>query len=489
MDRSRTVIQNITTDPGVIWTWGSVNAVKQDGLADEVVDTMSMNTSEGLLTVANCAISAIREEYFTTPSGQQYSPRVGILGLGSPSGNISFEDVTGQSFPGYLAAQNVIPSNSFSLHYGSATFGLGASLVWGGYDQSRVIGDFVTLPLSPPTTLILPSLLDIQIGVEEGTSPFEADSYTGLLQLNQSVFKSAVINPLLPYFFMSPETCANIAKHLPVTLQPNIGLYTWNTGDPQYGRIVNSPAYLALVFQSGSLPSSGNVTIKIPFRLLNLTLEAPIVSTRQQYFPCQPFQARDGSGLYYLGRAFLQAAFLSVNWERSTYFLGQAPGPAAGAPNIRPIGPDDTTILSDPASNFALTWSKHWTPLVASNHTTPGQNISSSSTPDTVTRDHQLLSKGAIAGLCVAVVLLLVAFGLCSWRFVYRRRCRLMMVPDMRQLDNQDAKTTKYRAGEGNGVRYEVPTGVGNEVSHEMPAGGDKDLSHEVPADREVHEI
>ncbi|KAL2052341.1 hypothetical protein ABVK25_007500 [Lepraria finkii] len=118
---------------------------------------------------------------------------------------------------------------------------------------------------------------------------------------------------------------------------------------------MQSPTYLALVFQS----TLGNLTIKILFQLLNFTLEPSIVSS-QQYFSYQPFHASDGSGNYYLGRAFLQAAFLSINWDSGNFILVQGPGPATVA-----IQPKDTNLSSDPISDFLTTWNKTWTPLAS----------------------------------------------------------------------------------------------------------------------------
>lgn len=171
---------------------------------------------------------------------------------------------------------------------------------------------------------MLVSLLDVQIGVENGTSPFHSDSLTGLLKLNARFYgvQPVIIDTVLAYLSMLPDTCAAIAQNLPVSLQPSIGLYTWNTADPQFQKIMRSPSYLAFVFQKSG---AGNLTIKVPFQLLNLTLEAPIVPQTLQYFPCQPFQANDGSGHYFFGRAFLQAAFIGLNWEQMKWFLAQAP--------------------------------------------------------------------------------------------------------------------------------------------------------------------
>ena len=102
------------------------------------------------------------------------------------------------------------------------------------------------------------------------------------------------------------------AQNQPVTLQTDVGLYTWNTD--AYKQIVSSPAYPAFVFQQ---VGAGNMTIKVPFALLNLRLESPIVSTLQQYFSCRPFYANDGSGKYEFGKAFLQATFIGMNWREN----------------------------------------------------------------------------------------------------------------------------------------------------------------------------
>ena len=89
------------------------------------------------------------------------------------------------------------------------------------------------------------SLLDVQIGVENGSSPFNAGSFTGLLQLASSNEQPTNIIPNVPYMYMDPKTCAAIAEHLPVVLSSYTNFYIWNTTDPQFERIINSPSFLA----------------------------------------------------------------------------------------------------------------------------------------------------------------------------------------------------------------------------------------------------
>ena len=425
---STTVQQGFTDAPGLIWQWGSDKAEAVNGLAVNVLDTMRISTLDGTFTVNNSTISAVTAWQIELPDGTNYSAQVGTLSLGAPGTGLQTFNAkaTGQTVPGYAYAQDEVASNSWGLHYGSASLNQGGSLVFGGYDQSRVLGDVGAFDLAAGSTM-LPNLLDIQIGVENGTSPFSESSYTNLLKLNASFngVQPAVINPIVPYLFMSPETCAAVAENLPVTLNSQLGLYIWNVTDPQYERIVQSSAYLALIFQKAG---SGNLTIKVSFQLLNLTLEPPIVTTSQQYLPCRPFHALDDSGYYFLGKAFLQAAFIGMNWQEEKFFLAQAPGPGVGASNIRTIQSNDITINSDPIENFVTTWARNWKAIsdndndnnTTSNPTSPtnGQNEPSVSG----------LSSGAKAGIAVGVVVGVVAVAGAGWLFYMRRR-RTVMPP------------------------------------------------------------
>lgn len=181
--------------------------------------------------------------------------------------------VVGQTFLGSLAANNLILSNSFGLHYGSASLNAVGSLTWGGYDQSRVLGDVGSYSLANGyQNNMLLSLLDVQIGMENG-----------FLQLNSSKDQPANIIPHVPYMYIA--LCAAIAQNLPVVLSSYTNLYIWNTTDPQLERIINSPSNLAFVLGTSGVP---NLTIKVPFELLNLTLDAAIALRRYSTFRTSP---------------------------------------------------------------------------------------------------------------------------------------------------------------------------------------------------------
>ena len=317
---------------------------------------------------------------------------------------------------------------------------------------------------------MVPILLDIQIGVENGSSPFSETSYVNLLKLNASFngVQPAIINPIVPYLFMSPETCAAVAKNLPVTLNSRLGLYIWNVTDPQYDMIVKSSAYLALIFQKAG---SGNITIKVSFQLLNLTLEPPIVTTIQQYFPCRPFRALDDSGHYFLGKAFLQAAFIGMNWEQKKFFLAQAPGPGVGASNIRPIQSNDVTIKSDPIENFATTWASTWEAISNTNNEKNTTSNSTNPTDGQNERPASGMSSGTKAGIAVGVVVGILAVAGAVLLFCMRRR-RTGMPPQ----DNVVPKKSNIFVHETEGVAT-VP-----EIGEGLPC-------YEADEGHEVHEL
>lgn len=508
---SETAQQGFTNEVGLVWQWDSNIVDDVSGVAVNVLDTMTIPALQGSFTVYNSTISAVQAWQIQLPDGTKYSAQVGTLSLGAPNRGIQqfSATVTGQTVPGFANAQGAVASNSWGLHYGSASLNQEGSLVFGGYDQSRALGSIGTFDLAAGFSMIA-NLLDVRIGVENGSSPFIEDSYTGLLKLNSSFngVQPAVINPIVPYLFMSPETCAAVAEKLPVTFNSQVGLYIWNTADPQYERIVKSPAYLAFVFQ---IAGSDNLTIKISFQLLNLTLEAPIVNQTQQYFPCRPFYANDHSGNYCLGKAFLQAAFIGMNWQVEKFFMAQAPGPGVGASNIKSIEPNDTSISTDPIENFAVTWKRDWTGLFDTNNvrnttalptgatnrpkgTSAGNSKNLTSFPTGITNGQKDTSGSGVtsrykAGIAVGVVAGALAVAVAGVVLLFYRRGRRTAMPRQEkdvsqkqdfQIHEKDGRPRVHETGEG--LSHEADTDHG---IHELDEG----LCHEADADHGIHEL
>ena len=112
---------------------------------------------------------------------------------------------------------------------------------------------------------------------------------------------------------------------------------------------------------------------------------------------------------YSLGRAFLQAAFIRVNWDQGLgkWYLAQAPGPSTASVPSRTIFKSTLTTSS---SKWADTWNGIWTalpvasPNVSTSSPVPGLN------PSSPAREHDHKnSAGAFA--VIALV-----FALYWWR-------------------------------------------------------------------------
>lgn len=267
-------------------------------------------------------------------------------------------------------------------------------------------------------------LVDLILGVETGGSPFspepsifknasrslwqgrendpEADQYTRLVG---AIRGSAIvgIGADVPGIYLPLGNCESVAKQLPVTWRDDIGYFVWNLSDVRYKRIVTSPAYLGFIFTDRE---AKNITIKVPFPLLNLILQEPIVSTPTPYFPCHPSNS-DG-GRWYLGRASLQSAFFASNYDQNVIYLAQGPGPDMDHSVIRQFPPNDSEIQTNPNSSFEKSWQSIWTPI-------PEMDVDS---------NNRQLSPGAIAGIVIGSIVAILLIVASVWVFLQKKKKR-----------------------------------------------------------------
>ena len=364
---SETAVQNFTAQAGSLGQWGSDSALNLTGQAFDVYDTVSIfSNAQDRVRLNNISLSVVDASNFTLPSGTSYPTELGSLSLGAPQLWQNYTEAQGWTIPGWLRKTGATPSNSFGLHYGSASLSLTASLVFGGYDQSRVLGPVGTFDIGFNDSMS-PTLLSISFGVASGPSPFPNTTLlsTNLLPQDQQSPTtpgiSTVLNPLIPYLLLPPTTCTAIAAALPLVYSPSLALYLWNTTSPTYNSILTTQTSLNFTFQSPGPSSTPPLSILLPLALLNLTLRPPFTKYPTPYFPCRPFVpfefSEAGANAYFLGRAFFQAAFVGMNWEQGKFFLGQAPGPNAGASQIVPLDPEATTVA---AASGIEAWMGSW---------------------------------------------------------------------------------------------------------------------------------
>jgi hypothetical protein len=428
----------------------------------------------------NASLDVVEKwDYSFTDADRFFSAPVGRLGLGTVGSAIKpvWQDIK-DSPPAILPqlkSKNSIASTSFGLHIGSVALGQPASLVLGGYEQNRVLGSVAIFKFDSISSFPLLYLLDVLLGTQVGASPFanpdkdEGSVWQGISgNPNENAEEvterhglrpgTAVVTPdaTVPYIYLPPGTCEAAASRLPVRWNDRLGLYLWNTEDPAYQRIVRSPAYLSFVFADRT---ATNVTIKVPFRLLDLTLEPPLMPTPTPYFPCKPVNT---TGVWVLGRAFLQAAFFGVNFEQNVMFLAQAPGPAAVQRVVRSLGPGDTTLQTDPIEEFEKSWLSSWTVLSS---TSSGGNGG--------------LSTGSVVGIVVGIIAALVMSVIAGWFFWKRKAIQKQAesLPSGAEVNPEWATSIKEQSemdGQGNVAE------LGKPYDHELYT---PPVVHELPID------
>lgn len=452
----------------------------------------AMTIGAGEQTVYNTSMAAVRRIEVTNPDGSKRGPELGTLSLRADDQMQVFgadgngAALSAWTYPGGLFNQSVIPSYSYGLHIGSATFKYPSSLVFGGYDKGRVIGPYTTFGNVPPT------LLDIGIGVEMGASPFDLTNKTGLLISNTSIPGplSVVPDPAVPYLHLPGNTCQAIANQMPVSFDNKLNYWIWNTTDPTYKSIVTSPAYLSFVFPP-SPGNTANVTIKVPFALLNLTLDTPIVKEPRTYFPCMSFTPNWWDH-YRLGRAFLQAAFIGRNWRTHTSWLAQASGPGSSSTglglDVHDIQDKDTALGDAHSQNdtaaFARSWEGHWTILSGrpSGSTTPASISSSTSVSASSSSSSVNAATGFSMGAQVVIGLGIACSALDALGtlllFLHRKRRRVSAEAaatrtidgGVGELEHKDTMVTAYEMPDA----ARTPELGGTYMAHELPGAYEK---------------
>ncbi|RAH64153.1 putative aspartic-type endopeptidase [Aspergillus aculeatinus CBS 121060] len=425
-------------------TWGPLHfgAVTDNpiyGTAKWALDSIDIS---GVM-VPNVSLNVVDQGYQIYPDGTNYPLELEVLSLGAPSLQQQFANrgqatINGTFFDRYLFTSGggqAIPSYSYGMHIGTPTYNLAGSLLLGGYDQSRVLGEVSSQPYSDDGGFPI-KLRDISLGVVRGGSPWSSSTTnsttnsnpTGLLAAGNSSITSNEItvysSPGDSYIYLPQSTCDAIAAHLPVTYQSTHGLYISITSNPAYRSIITSPSYLAFTFAKDN-SNRANITIKIPFAVLNLTLTPPLVAQPTPYFPCRG--TTTAGAVYALGRAFCRPHFGSGtgNW-----FLAQAPGPNLQTPSTTVIQPEDTTVLGSD-NGWEDSWSGVWTALpvatVAASASASTTNTTTNGRSSCGDCSTETLSTGAKIG--IGVVCGVVSIGatvlFTLWYVTRRRRASL----------------------------------------------------------------
>ena len=328
-----------------------------------------------------------------------YSFYLGMLGINpKPSNFTNFNDPT-PSMMTRLKQQRKIPSISFGYTAGAhyRFTGSFASLTLGGYDANKYEANNVTFIFAPDNER------DVMVAIQSITTPSRDDANPVATEmLPNKVY--ALIDATVPELWLPIEACQAFENEFGLTYDNKTDLYLVN--DTQHAILKERNASVTLKLGQGP-DSSSTVSILLPYAAFDLRASPPFrnIANESNYFPIR----RANSSQYTLGRAFLQEAYIIVDYEVSRFQLGQVVWDQTAAQNLKLIPPAN-------ASNDASLWtSPSWdqgsserAPGSAGNSTAPGSDSDTSS-----------LSAGAIAGIAVGGVVVLAIAG---FIFFYRRR-------------------------------------------------------------------
>ncbi|KAJ6442796.1 eukaryotic aspartyl protease [Purpureocillium lavendulum] len=461
------------------------------------VDTVDLGCDD--CVVVNSTLSLLESQMIAYPGGSWYPIFAGCLSLGAEAVNQTYTlgdapAINASVIPWYLLQHDSTPSSSFGLHIGSAasSASMSGSLLYGGYDRNRVVGDVLGIDGAFTDTILLK---DIGIRVIKGTSPFGFTLKESLLAAGNISLSSGLqvrLDACSPYLTLPKSTCDEIAANLPLLYNSSLGLYLWNTTNPQYQQIVRSASALSFTFSHGNK----ELTINVPFQHLNLTLVSPLADEPTPYFPC----STGGTGSYVLGRAFFQDAFMGANWETKRWWLAQASGPKLQSEsNIVSVLRSDIGIYSG-SGDWASSWDGIWTDLKLQGTNNTGPNSAEPNNSTTESQEHGL-STGARVGVGVGSALgalVLAAMAFLVWRWRSQKRKQEVAVHDRdtfhESLPDPGAKETTVLGFQFSEPAEVVGTMVSGHIWDQSELAGDERYptsrgQRNLPYDGEVQEL
>jgi hypothetical protein len=385
-------------------------------------DNLSLGwTGDGLPTLANQSIAGI------------ISPD---LALGSLALNPRPINFTNYNNPIPSLLQNLrntsTPIPSLSWSYTAGAYNLApkvfGSLTLGGYDTTRFKPNNISFPFGADSSL------DLQVAIQSIT----VNSTTTPL-LDKPII--SYISTLISDIWLPSATCNEFSTAFGLSFNATSKDFYVN-GTMHQLNLANNPV---VTIRVGPEAYGGSVTIQLPYWNFYLAAQpanfAPGSVDGVFRFP---IRRASNDSQYILGRAFLQSAHLSADYESSSFNLSQALYPSSSTKaNIVPILP----------------------PGFPTQRTSKG-GLSTS------------VISGIAAGSAIAGFILVVGLVLF---LLYRRRMRKRKSEESHELDDTDMLNTMAHEVAGDDKRHEMQAGTG--VKHELV--GDSDPKVELSASTE----
>ncbi|KAF2103983.1 acid protease, partial [Rhizodiscina lignyota] len=300
---------------------------------------------------------------------------LGIFGLGNRPLSFSSSANNSQGFLQLANDAREVPSLSFGYTAGAVYQNkqVPGSLVLGGYDSSRFTANDMSFSFASADAKAL------TVGVQSiiadntllGTASFTEGS-GGFL---------AVVDSTVPYLFLPNQTCDTMANALGLTFDETTELYTIN--DTMHSKLKSLNPSFTFKLGNTAFDNGNSTNIQLPYAAFDLQASWPIYQNPTNYFPVRRSQ---NDTQYTIGRAFLQEAYLIVDYERTNFSISQA-------------------VFSDPMPPSQIV------SIIEASLSNDDSSSSSSS-----------LSGGAIAGIVIGAIAGVVLLALAGFLLFRRRR-------------------------------------------------------------------
>jgi hypothetical protein len=127
--------------------------VQANGTSNMFLETIDLQFDSGIVQNHSITLIEAQSQMFLYPDGTRYPIFTGCLSVGSPetqqvfSGSDGRPTIKASMMPWVLKNSSSTASSSFGMHYGSAAPAakVPGSLLFGGYDRNRVVGNVLTL--------------------------------------------------------------------------------------------------------------------------------------------------------------------------------------------------------------------------------------------------------------------------------------------------------------------------------------------------------
>lgn len=330
----------------------------------------------------------------------------GTIGLSGNAVNITSFQNTTDSFLTSLKTKNTIPSISWGYTAGVSTAEPAAfgSLTFGGYDASRFERNSVSFPFGPDVGREFVVYLH-SIDSNGSTDPL----------LTTGAFMN--LNSLIPQIWLPETACTAFESAFNLTYNTTTNRYYINTTTHET-LLTSNPVVTFTLSADRNSKLDQRVNITLPYTTFAVSSNASSStssssssssSNRRTRFPF-PLRRSENTTQNVLGRTFFQSTYLIADWERRNFSLSQAILPDLNTKeNIVPIA-----AVEDKNK------------ITAVNQNADG-------------RGSRKLGTGAVAGVAVGVVALVIAALVAGW-MLYRRR----MAQKQKKVEEED----EYRKAE-----------------------------------------